>query len=110
MRRMPLVPLVDSLHNGAANKQSQRAKEALARPVWAERLIADRFDIRTLANMEVALERACENLGMLREVHEVRRHIALRILECAEGGGKTLKGLTEAGRIAATEVSVSHGV
>ena len=36
--------------------------------------------------------------------HEVRRHIANKILECAAGGDKTLGGLTEAGLAAATKL------
>jgi hypothetical protein len=52
--------------------------------------IAERFDARTLANMEVALERACEVLANGSEQHEARRHIASKILECAECGDKHL--------------------
>ena len=36
--------------------------------------IAERFDQRTLANMEVALERACTVLALGSEQHEARRH------------------------------------
>jgi hypothetical protein len=73
-------------------------------------MIAERFDPRTLANMEVALERACKILSVRAEEHGVRRHIASKILECAEGGDKTLGGLTDAGRVAATELCSRHGV
>ena len=52
--------------------------------------IADSFDSRTLANMEVALERACKVLGFAGEQHEARRYIASKIIECADGGDKTL--------------------
>jgi hypothetical protein len=55
--------------------------------------------------MEVALERACEYLPVGREAHEVRRHIAQKILECAESGNHTLTGLTKAGRVAATKLA-----
>jgi hypothetical protein len=71
-------------------------------------MITDRFDVRTLANMEVALERACQYLRMERDAHEARRHIAKKIVERAEGGDKTLTGLTRAGRIAATELSTAR--
>ena len=54
------------------------------------RLIAERFDSRTLANMEVALDRACKILPAGSERHEARRHIASRILQCANGGDLTL--------------------
>jgi hypothetical protein len=72
-------------------------------------MIAQSFDSRTLAIMEVALERACKSLSTGAEEHEARRHIASRILECAEGGDKTLGGLTRAGCVAATELCVTHG-
>ena len=72
-------------------------------------MIVDRFDSRTLANMEVALERACKVLAVGSDQHGARRHIATKILECAESGNKTLGGLTEAGRVAATELCASHG-
>ena len=67
-------------------------------------LIADRFDSRTLANMEVALERACKSLATGSEQHEARRHIASRILKCAKGGDRTLGGLTKAALRAASEL------
>jgi hypothetical protein len=72
-------------------------------------MIAESFDSRTLANMEVALERACEMLSIEQsERHEARRHIAARILQCAESGDRTLGGLTEAGRIAASELGAAR--
>jgi hypothetical protein len=73
-------------------------------------MIAESFDPRTLANMEVALERACKTLSIGAEEHRVRRHIASRILECAASGHKTLGALTNAGRVAATELCSTHGV
>lgn len=73
-------------------------------------MIADSFDSRTLANMEVALERACQILSIGAEEHNVRRHIASRILQCAEGGEKTLGALTAAGRVAANELCSTRGV
>jgi hypothetical protein len=89
---------------------TKRAKKAPAAPTWTmEKSIADSFDARTFANMEVALERACESFGPRREQHEARRYIASKILECAQGGDKTLTGLTEAGLVAATELSCTHG-
>jgi hypothetical protein len=72
-------------------------------------MIVESFDSRTLANMEVALERACKVLSVGAEEHSVRRHIASRILECAESGDKTLGGLTDAGRVAASEICSVHG-
>jgi hypothetical protein len=72
-------------------------------------VITERFDSRTLANMEVALERACKILLIGAEEHRVRRHIAGKIVECAERGDKTLGGLTSAGRVAASELCSMHG-
>ena len=67
-------------------------------------VIADSFDSRTRANMEVALDRACALLPAGAGQHEHRRYIASRILKCAEGGDVTLNGLTEAGGSAAHEL------
>ncbi|RZN17772.1 hypothetical protein CWO90_37175 [Bradyrhizobium sp. Leo121] len=67
-------------------------------------MIADRFDSRTFAHMQVALERACQALPQGSNNHEARGHIASRIIECAEGGDRTLSGLTEVGRRAALEL------
>ena len=64
-------------------------------------MITEKFNSRTLANMEVALERACRLLANGGERHEHRRYIASRILAHAETGDKTLDGLTEAGTVAA---------
>ena len=72
-------------------------------------MIMGNFDARTLANMEVALERACQVLANGSEQHVARRHIASKILECAESGDKTLGGLTKAGRAAASELFATHG-
>jgi hypothetical protein len=72
-------------------------------------MIASSFDARTLANMEIALEQACKALAVGSEEHPSRRHIASKIVECAKGGDKTLEGLTEAGLVAATEISFTHG-
>jgi hypothetical protein len=72
-------------------------------------MIAESFDSRTLANMEVALERACKILSIERSgQHEARRHIASEILRCAESGDRTLGGLTEAGHAAASELCAAH--
>jgi hypothetical protein len=72
-------------------------------------MIADSFDSRTRANMEVALERACRVLAIGSEEHAARRHIASKIIDCAAAGGRTLGALTEAGRTAATELCANHG-
>jgi hypothetical protein len=66
--------------------------------------IAESFDSRTLADMEVALERACKILPAGGEEHSARRHIASKILKCARRGDVTLGALTAAGRVAAGEL------
>jgi hypothetical protein len=73
-------------------------------------MIADSFSPRTIANMEVALARACLKLSTGREMHAPRRFIACRILERAESGDKTLGGLTQAGISAACEFDLARQV
>ena len=68
-------------------------------------MIADKFDDRTLANMEVALDRACKDLPGGGS-HAARRRIARKILECAREGDVTLAGLTKAGLAAAAAKAV----
>jgi hypothetical protein len=65
-------------------------------------MISD-FDQRTLANMEIALERACANIPGAQK-HRPRRYIAHRIIRCARKGGRTLESLLRAGEIAAAEI------
>lgn len=66
-------------------------------------LIAESFDRRTLANMEVALDRACANISGGQK-HRARRHVAARIARCARMGRRTLAALSQAGEIAAAEL------
>jgi len=68
-------------------------------------IITESFDRKTLVAMEMALDRACEFLGVGSDHQEARRHVASRILECALRGERTLDGLTEAGRIVALQAS-----
>ena len=68
-------------------------------------MITDNFDERTIANMEVALDRACERFPKQLATHQARKRIAARILESAARGERTLKGLTEAAIIAAMMIS-----
>lgn len=66
----------------------------------------ERFDALTLANMEMALDRACSNLSIS---DEATTYVANRILETAQRGYKSLEALTDAGMIAASEISATHG-
>jgi len=70
-------------------------------------MITDAFDRRTIANMEVALERACLLLPTGGEKHRVRRMIAGKIIECASRGEASLSRLTETGCAAAMQLSCS---
>ena len=67
-------------------------------------MLTERFNERTMANMEVALERACLLLPTGSEKHRLRRLIANKIIECANRGDTTLSRLTEAGYAAAKQV------
>jgi hypothetical protein len=60
-------------------------------------LIDGAFDSRTLANMNVALDRVCEKAAH-GEDHAVRRRVAKQIVKCARSGKITLGELTAAGQ------------
>jgi hypothetical protein len=66
-------------------------------------MISEKFDEHIIANMEVALDRACNYLPHGGD-HAVRSRIAARILERAELGDTTLAALADAGRRAAAEI------
>jgi hypothetical protein len=70
-------------------------------------MITEAFNRRTIANMEVALERACLVLPAAAEKHEARRIIASKVIECAHRGETSLSRLTEAGYAAAMQLSCS---
>ena len=67
-------------------------------------MISDTFDRKTMAKMEVALERVCLLLPG-NEKHTARRIIASKIIECARRGDVSLIELTEAGYAAAPELN-----
>ena len=67
-------------------------------------MIDDSFDTRTLANMEVALDRVCGKTQSGQQ-HEVRKRIAQAIVQCAKRGNTTLGALTEAGKRALWRIS-----
>jgi len=71
-------------------------------------MITDTFDRRTLAKMEVALERACLLLPTGSEKHNARRIIASKIIECANRGDATMSRLTEVGYAAAMQLTASR--
>jgi hypothetical protein len=70
-------------------------------------MLTDGFGPRMLANMEIALDQACEFLPVGLEGHEGRKLVASKIRECAENGHGTVRDLTLAGRAAAIRL---HGL
>jgi hypothetical protein len=61
------------------------------------------FDSRSLANMNIALDRVCEK-AINGEKHSVRKRVAKQIVKCARSGKTTLGDLTAAGRRALIEI------
>jgi hypothetical protein len=59
-------------------------------------MIEGNFDSKTLAKMNVALDRVCETAPR-GEQHSFRKRIAREIIKCARGGKTTLSELTSAG-------------
>ena len=70
-------------------------------------MITETFDRKTIAKMEVALERACALLPAASEKHSTRRIIAGKLIECAKCGDASLIELTEAGYAAAMQLAAS---
>jgi hypothetical protein len=70
-------------------------------------MIADEFDERVVANMDVALDRACRLLPGKMADHSARKFVAEKIIECAKQHTRTLGGLTEAARRAVAELSAN---
>jgi hypothetical protein len=70
-------------------------------------MITDIFDRRTIAKMEVALERACLLLPTGSERHNAPRIVAGKIIEFANRGETSLSRLTEAAYAAARQLSSS---
>jgi hypothetical protein len=68
-------------------------------------MIQGDFDRRTLAKMEVALDRVCANTP-LGEQHDVRKRIARAIVIRAKSGDATVGALAEAGERALARLSV----
>lgn len=60
------------------------------------------LDERTKANMDVALEEACRELPHGGD-HDLRKKIALKLLQSARKGNTTLSGLSAVARTALVE-------
>jgi hypothetical protein len=54
------------------------------------------FSARTRANLEIALDRVCQQ-SPIGDQHEFRKRIAQALIRCAKKGGTTLGALSEAG-------------
>ena len=67
-------------------------------------MIDDSFDTRTLANMEVALDRVCGKTQSGQR-HELRKRVAEAIVQRAKSGNIALGALTEAGEKALWRIS-----
>jgi len=53
-------------------------------------MIAEDFDLRTMANIEVALERVCQRFPRELSSHDARRHVATALLDSAHEGHSNL--------------------
>lgn len=67
-------------------------------------IVVERFDRRTMAAMEVALERACDCWPHGGK-HKLRKHVAQSIIRCARAGNTRLEALIEAGECAVAQIS-----
>jgi hypothetical protein len=71
-------------------------------------MIVEYFDRRTMAAMEVALDKACERCpGGGR--HNLRKRVAQSIIQCAKHGSNSLDALIEAGERALAQLQQSRG-
>jgi hypothetical protein len=71
-------------------------------------MIVELFDRRTMASMEVALDRACERWPCGGK-HNLRKLVAQAIIRCAKTGNTSLDALTEAGERALVQLPQGSG-
>ena len=69
-------------------------------------MIEGTFDQRTLARMNLALERVCQTV-VGGETHSVRKRVARRIVKCARTGKTSVDELTMAGQRAVSRFARS---
>jgi hypothetical protein len=67
-------------------------------------MISDEFDARTMANIEVALERMCQRFPRELATHDARKQVAAALLRSAQGGHKNLGPLTAVAERAAEQI------
>jgi hypothetical protein len=71
-------------------------------------MIIDDFDERTVADMEVALQRACARFPDKLGDYEARKRVAARLLERARGGERKLQAFTDVAIGAATGLAFKN--
>ena len=69
-------------------------------------MIVEQFDRRTMAAIEVALEKACAYWPSGGK-HNLRKRVAQSIIRCAKSGNTSLDALTDAGESARAQLSQS---
>ncbi|GIQ71566.1 hypothetical protein ACE103_39765 [Bradyrhizobium sp. ma5] len=69
-------------------------------------MIEEKFDSRTLAAMNFALDTVCAD-ALHGEEHDTRKRVARYIIKCARSGRTTLPELTEAGQQALAKVAAA---
>jgi len=67
-------------------------------------MIVELYDRRTMASMEVALERACERWPYGGK-HNLRKRVAQAIVRCAKTGNTSLDALTAAAEHSVAQLS-----
>lgn len=82
-----------------------RRLSAVSHTLGYAKTIEGDFNPRTLANMNVALDRVCGRSPM-GEQHEVRKRVAHSLIQCAKSGKTTLAALTLAGERAFAQTSL----
>src|SRR3954471_5326953 len=104
MQRCPLFG-----HDNYYREQVSTTERVYPQSIRAQgcTMIADEFDERVVANMDVALDRACRLLPEKMANHSARKFVAEKIIECAKQHTHTLGGLTEAARRAVAELSAN---
>lgn len=73
----------------------------------AQKMIVEQFDRRTMAAMEIALDKACERWPDGAK-HNVRKRVAQCIIRCAKTGNTSLTALIEAGERALAQPQQSR--
>jgi hypothetical protein len=69
----------------------------LKRALTFRKMFESQFDERTAANMEIALQHACQRLPADKQDRGTRKFIAERLIDAARQGHTTLTELTAAG-------------